>query len=716
MFKLNSGYQTKFILFLTLLCTAFLLLSGTAMAATYNINDETDFAIHLLDTTKWGEDSTYNLTADIDMGNVSGFGAIGSDVNPFKGTLEGNGYTISNLTYGRSTSGARGDSAVGIFGYTEDAVIQNVKFDDITIIAHSNAGTVVGMAKNTTFSNIQVTNSDIIGNMSGWLSGGIYYGGIVGRTITASEISDCSFSGNVSGSNDVGGIAGDFIGVCTNSSSTGLITGGRRTGGLLGNATGTITDSFSEADISSGSGIEGFSGLGGLIGTFYGGSISNCNSSGDVDAILSDGGTGLCGGFIGIISYSSESHSSISNCNSTGNVSGGEQVGGFAGSISGNVSNCQAFGNVIGNRHVGGFVGRISSPVDDFSSISNCSATGSVQSNMSSTNSHQHGFGGFVGYMNNTSKISNCYSEGFIDTLLYEAGGFVGTMSNASVISECYTLGASVNGAANVGGFVGYMNNTSKIEKSYAGPSDVSGTAFNNGISNVGGFVGSMNHTSKIENAYAEPLSVSATGSNIGGFVGNMTGTASIINTYVPYETFAGSGAITTGIVDSFFTNATVTNPANVGGLNSVTLSNLKKINTFKTAGGYVSTSWDITPSRTSSVWYVDEGIDTPRFGLIDTSSNGGSGSGNATIVDPSAPRQPVTEEPKTPVSSNESSSNNSSGGSGGSSGAGGSNGTGSAEEKSGSFPWLLIAFGALIVLGCLFFILYRRRKDEENQ
>ena len=705
MFKLNSGYQMKFILILAVLCTAFLMLSGTAMAATYEIDDETDFATFLLDSSKWGEDSTYNLNTDIDIGNVAAFSPIGSDAQPFKGTLEGNSHTISNFTYGSSTSGTRSDSAIGIFGYTEDAVIQNVKFDDIVITVHSNAGTVVGMAKNTTFSNIQVTNSDINGNQDGWLDGGINFGGIVGLTMTASEISDCSFSGNVSGSNSTGGIAGDFIGVCTNSSSTGLITGDARVGGLLGNAIGTITDSFSEADVSSDSGNVVIAGLGGLIGTFYGGSISNCNSSGDVDIIFPASVVNeSCGGFIGIASYaSSELRSSISNCNSTGNVSGDTYVGGFAGAIIGNVSNCQAFGNVTGNRYSGGFVGRLSN--DSF--ISNCSATGSVQTNTISSSNFYRGFGGFVGFMNNSAEISNCYSEGFIDVSLFDVGGFVGIMGMTSVISECYTIGAFVNGNSNVGGFVGLMNNSSKIEKSFAGPSDVSGN------SNVGGFVGIMNNATKIENAYAEPLSISATGSNVGGFVGNMAGTASIINTYVPYETFAGSGAITTGIVDSFYANATLTNPADVGRLNSVTLADLKKIETFQTEGGYVSTSWVITSDSSSSIWYIDENNDYPRFVPVPSDSGSSSGSGQATIVDSTTPRPAAPGGPMSPAPSDESasdpdSSENSSGSSNGS--------ENSAKKGSGYFLWILFILGALIILGWFFFIVLRKKDNEDEE
>ena len=720
MFKLNSGYQMKFILFLTLLCATFLLLSGTAMAVTYEITNEADFATYLLDESKWGEGATFNLSADIDVGNVAGFKPIGLDSKPFKGTLEGNNHTISNLTYSKIGDGlTRLD--LGFFGYVEDSVIQNVKFNDINISGEeANVGAVAGQAEHTTFSNIHITNSVIDGNFSGTYLG---IGGMVGIS-NYSTITNCSFSGDVSGYVIVGGLVGNFSnGFCTMSSFVGSIAGNRGVGGLIGGAIGgTIENSSSDAVISILDPTDYSGSIGGFIGEIIYASVSDCNSSGqfngsnDYPLESSD----VCGGFAGAITSSS-----VSNCKSNVDISGHLYIGGFAGVLYlGSISNCSSSGNVSGSYSVGGFSG-----AGLESSMSDCSATGSINI----IDEFGSDIGGFAGSVLGLSlsasgcQIQRCFSTGNIDmggpSQVSNVGGFIGFMED-SAITECYAVASSIVGSSNVGGFVGNMSGnqsqTSIISECYAVVSSISGE------DSVGGFVGDLGEYSFIENTYTEPLSVTASGSNSSGFIGHrltniMPATYLIKNSYTSYETFASwtDPDYMEGIVDCFYANATPTNPVNVGKLNSVTLADLKKIETFQTEGGYVSASWVITSDSSSSIWYIDEGNDSPRFVSASSGddsgsdSSSGSGSGQAKIIDsttsrPTVPEGPMNSAPSDESASGSDSSENSSDSSDDSAGSG--------KKGPGVFVWFLLVLGALIVSGWLFFILFKRRNDDENR
>ncbi|MBE9468401.1 MAG: DUF285 domain-containing protein, partial [Bacteroidetes bacterium] len=175
----------------------------------------------------------------------------------------------------------------------------------------------------------------------------------------------------------------------------------------------------------------------GLFGN-TGGSISNLG----LIAVDISGGD-RTGGIAG-----SSFSGTFSNCYSRGSVSGNNNVGGFIGGIGRpTISNCYSSGSVSGNSIVGGFVGGGSQydPPEITSSYSTCSVTG--------TGSR---IGGFMGL--NYQIISNCYSTGNVSGT-DKVGGFVGAnLCNArsydTDIISCYSTG-EVSGATKVGGFVG---------------------------------------------------------------------------------------------------------------------------------------------------------------------------------------------------------------------------------------------------------------------
>ena len=239
---------------------------------------------------------------------------------------------------------------------------------------------------------------------------------------------NCYTSGNVSGSNYVGGLVGLGSGSATHCHSTAAVSGNRHIGGLLG--FGSATHCYSTGSVS------GYSNVGGLVG--YNGDNINVSYS-----------TGLVGGEYDIGGLVGSNGGTLTQCYSTAAVSGTSSVGGLVGYNgsygSSSVTQCYSSGTVSGKRSVGGLVGH-------------------------------NGLGGmghdFPGY------VTQCYSTAAVSGES-SVGGLVG--ANSYAVNDCYSTG-SVNGSYDVGGFVGY--NIGGITTSYS-------TGLVSGTSDVGGLVGS---------------------------------------------------------------------------------------------------------------------------------------------------------------------------------------------------------------------------------
>jgi len=159
---------------------------------------------------------------------------------------------------------------------------------------------------------------------------------------------------NITGSSDVGGLAGDiYYSTVSNCFCTGSVTGKYHVGGLAGRLAdnsgnrSTMSSSYSTATVNASSGEW----VGGLVGYDNISPISECYSTGNVDG----GGAYWVGGFVG-----QNVSATLSNCYSTGNVnaSGAVYVGGFIGENDYNaVTNCYSTGTVSGSSFVGGLIG-----------------------------------------------------------------------------------------------------------------------------------------------------------------------------------------------------------------------------------------------------------------------------------------------------------------------------------------------------------------------
>ncbi len=176
----------------------------------------------------------------------------------------------------------------------------------------------------------------------------------------------------------------------------------------------------------------------------------------------------------------------VGNVLVTGNVGGGSYVGLLAGYNLGPVRAAFAKGNVSGNTGVGGLVGnhttvngigRISGSCamvavsgtgseqtligglvgDNNGAIDTSCATGSVSASTDNNNGSAW-VGGLVGRNGNgdntDGSIDNCYATGSVQGWTY-VGGLVGGSNSVNAISNSYAMG-SVAGQLSVGGLVGY--------------------------------------------------------------------------------------------------------------------------------------------------------------------------------------------------------------------------------------------------------------------
>jgi hypothetical protein len=346
-----------------------------------------------------------------------GWEPIGTSIAPFKGSFDGQNYTIKGLFINRPS-----ESDVGLFSsIAEEGVIKNVKLVNVTVTGSWGVGGLVGENQ---FEGT-VSNS----SSSGSVSGNKYVGGLVGENY--GTVSDAShFTGNVNSEKGscIGGLVGkNDGGTVSDSYSTGNVSGNENVGGLVGiNDGGTVSDSYTTCSVS------GNENVGGLVGENYEGNVSDSYSTGNVT------GNDNVGGLVG---YNNGIVSTVNNSSSSSKVTGSnEHVGGLVGWNDGTVSNSYSTGSVTGESYVGGLVGWNDGTVSDVSHF-----TGNVTSEKGSY------IGGLVG-KNDGGTVSDSQSIGSVSGN-ENVGGLVGENYEGNV-RDSYSTG-SVKGDMGVGGLVG---------------------------------------------------------------------------------------------------------------------------------------------------------------------------------------------------------------------------------------------------------------------
>lgn len=212
------------------------------------------------------EGKYFKQTANIDLENEP-WTPIGKEYNHFKGIFDGGGYKITKLSITSS------NEKIGLFGFVSNATIQNC-------------------------------------NVTGEIEGNNFVGGIVGNAGKNTHILNCSFQGNVRGKLDyVGGIVGNTSSGCEVSGCfvTGKVEGSQRVGGIVGQGIGIIKNCYALADVTARTAIAG-----GIAGRAYNLIIENCYYGGKVSA--GSFADNSAGGIAGETYGSPDSSTKIKNC------------------------------------------------------------------------------------------------------------------------------------------------------------------------------------------------------------------------------------------------------------------------------------------------------------------------------------------------------------------------------------------------------------------
>jgi hypothetical protein len=251
-----------------------------------------------LQTMAYGLDKYYqlanNINADISGYNTGvGFNPVGfttfvptshfteldpNPTNPFTGTFEGNGKTISNLYVNKTTNYA------GLFGITVGATISDVGVvgSGSYFMSPAYVGPLVGYAKDSTITNAYSTVSLNVTDPN-WESHW-FFGGLIGQA-TNSQVSRSYTTGNITAIGEVGGLIAQMTG-------------------------GSLSDSYTTGNVHS---VRDYAG--GLVSIAQGDTvISNSYTTGRVTAVYRDVG-GIAGGLLDT--------ASVVNSYAVGTVSGG---------------------------------------------------------------------------------------------------------------------------------------------------------------------------------------------------------------------------------------------------------------------------------------------------------------------------------------------------------------------------------------------------------
>ena len=353
----------------------------------------------------------YRLASDIDFTGLTPvlFGAAES--RPFKGSFNGNGHTVGNMTIKATTP-----SPAAPFGFTDGASLQGIRFKDIDISTNGYycAG-VTGYAKGTTIENCAVEG---VLFSSGNLSNYSYTAGVAGRT-SKCTIKDCTVRADITAiSNQVGG----FVGTSQNTviercalQDGSSVYGSYYAGGICGTALGEetrISACRSEGRVTAGNQCAG-----GIVAQLVQGTVQEC-CAGSRASIRSRGYDN--GGIVGKILM--------------GNATDGARLV---------IDRCAAYCDVTGLYENGGLIGLLNANKAGATvEVTNCAAVGGE---ITSTGKNSYSYAlaaGLISFVQGTAtiRIANCTARpGFVSGLIQSIGAFaglIGYQSTATATAE----------------------------------------------------------------------------------------------------------------------------------------------------------------------------------------------------------------------------------------------------------------------------------------
>ena len=407
----------------------------------------------------------FSQTADIDMDKASwdsdhefGWLSIGNlPNNPFRGIYNGNGHTIKNLWAKRENS-----AGIALFGYTEKAILKNIRIENPRMEGNFAVGALVGGAVSAG-DNRDKTSLFNCTTREGYIAasdGSVGAGGLVGEVDTYGMIlldSCVNVSTTVSGAYGIGGLLGvgslysqSYLQRCENHAAiTSDYTGA---GGLVGSVdslfvvgclnTGDITGARAYNGTDESQGGFGTGGIAGGTGVSY---IYASYNRGNIS-----GHTGV-GGLIGSTRLGSDellfNNTLVKSCGNTGHVDGESAVGGICGEAQFGCYAVYNTGEVTAhaqNSYVGGIVGNSSIAV-----VHNALNTGKV------SGQNAESAGGVIG-KTTWGAIFATQNFGDMNVNANYAGGIIGLAGNYTMINYCCNTGFIQNGGKGpTGGLVG---------------------------------------------------------------------------------------------------------------------------------------------------------------------------------------------------------------------------------------------------------------------
>ena len=258
-----------------------------------------------LDNIRNNLSGKYILMNDIDLSSYANWDPIG-EMDPdagimqgFTGVLDGNGYSIKNLTINRPD-----EEYVGLFAITGGEV-QNLGLENIDVTGDIIVGALAGAGSN-------VSNCSVSGSITCNTAGGLLFG------MGGGNIESCYTSGDITGLNGknyycgVGGLVGwantaNILECYSNSTIKTNSTNDMCSGGLIGRADNSIVaNCYTIGEISAGNGV------GGIVGMLAKSSITNSFTT------MKSSGLTYVSGLAGVIDKDSSLTNSIWNTETTG--------------------------------------------------------------------------------------------------------------------------------------------------------------------------------------------------------------------------------------------------------------------------------------------------------------------------------------------------------------------------------------------------------------
>ena len=320
------------------------------------------------------------LEADIDLSGTS-WTPIGQGMRSgsglaeggksFSGTLDGNGKTVSNLTF----SGAYGDdNAFGLIGVLNGGVVKDLTLANVSVNVTDGecVGAVAGLMINgATVSGVTVESGSVTAVRGN--------GGIVGRMTVSGTIENCNNHASITAtsvtSGNVGGIVGAayYTGIyadesqamhITDYTNTGTVTAAcMGAGGIVGLSSAYVSDCTNSGAVA-GNGAS----IGGIVGEQQNyGAVTDCvNTANIVNTNTAAYGTGGIVGWIrysgAVADYQTKAPIQVIGCSNSGTIDGGNDGGGIVGTLydAGLVQNClNEAERIQGETFAAGIVGNL---------------------------------------------------------------------------------------------------------------------------------------------------------------------------------------------------------------------------------------------------------------------------------------------------------------------------------------------------------------------